>query len=186
MEEHTDEDVALLVQEGEMSAFKELVNRYEPKMMRYAHRFLFGYDDAQDAIQNVFIKAYRNIKSFDSSRRFSPWLYRIAHNEFINFIKKRGREPVTFFDPDTIFPHPISKSRPDQELDDQEIKKAIETSLKKLPIKYREPLILYYFESMDYKQISSIMHIPVATVGIRLRRGKHLLKKIYSAIDPSL
>lgn len=180
MDAQTDEAVALLVQNGDVYAFKELVNRYEPKMLRYARRFLFGYDDAQDAIQEVFIKAYKNIRSFDSSRRFSPWLYRIAHNEFINIIKKRGREPVTFFDPDTIFPHPVSAHPPDKEINEHELHKALETCLEELDVKYREPLILYYFEDMDYKQISSIMHIPVATVGIRLRRGKQLLQNQYT------
>lgn len=182
----TDEAIVLLVQSGDVYAFKELVNRYEPKMMRYARRFLFGYDDAQDAIQEVFIKAYRNIKSFDPTRRFSPWLYRIAHNEFINIIKKRGREPVAFFDPDTIFPHPVSSHPPDKEINEQDLKDALETCLETLDVKYREPLILYYFEDMDYKQISSIMHIPVATVGIRLRRGKKLLQKLYLKNHPSI
>jgi RNA polymerase sigma-70 factor (ECF subfamily) len=186
MDAQTDEAIALRVQNGDLYAFKELVERYEPKMMRYARRFLFGYDDAQDAIQEVFIKAYRNIKSFDSSRRFSPWLYRVAHNEFINIIKKRGREPIAFFDPDTIFPHPVSAHPPDKEINEQELKQALEICLDKLDVKYREPLILYYFEDMDYKQISSIMHIPVATVGIRLRRGRSLLHELYLKTNSSL
>ena len=186
MDEQSDETIALLVQNGDLAAFKTLIDRYDSKMMRYAKRFLFGYDDAQDAIQEVFIKAYRNIKSFDPTRRFSPWLYRVAHNEFINIIKKRGREPIAFFDPDTIFPHPISAHPPDKDINDQELKQALEICLDKLDIKYREPLILYYFEDMDYKQISSIMHIPVATVGIRLRRGKHLLQELYTKTNSSL
>ncbi len=186
MEEQSDEAIALLVQEGDLYAFKELVNRYDSKMLRYARRFLFGYDDAQDAIQEVFIKAYRNIQSFDPSRRFSPWLYRIAHNEFINIIKKRGREPIAFFDPDTIFPHPLSLHPPDKELNEEELQQALNASLDKLDLKYREPLILFYFEGMDYKQISSIMHIPTATVGIRLRRGKRLLYEYYTQTNHSL
>ncbi len=186
MDEQSDEAVAALVQSGDMYAFKELVSRYEPKMMRYAQRFLFGYDDAQDAVQEVFIKAYRNIKSFDPDRRFSPWLYRVAHNQFINIIRKRGREPIAFFDPDTIFPHPVSTHPPDKDLDERELREALESSLDKIDAKYREPLVLFYYEDMDYKQISAIMRIPVATVGIRLRRGKSLLYDAYMKTNHSL
>jgi len=179
METQSDEEVALLVQNGDLSAFRILVDRYNSKMIRYANKFLFGYDDAQDAVQETFIKAYRNIKSFDIERRFSPWLYRIAHNEFINLIKKKGREPLYFFDTDTIFPHPVSSQTPDKEFDEKELHEAIASCLDELDVKYREPFILYYFEDMDYKQISSIMEVPVSTVGIRLKRGKVLLQQLY-------
>ncbi len=184
MDEQSDEAIALLVQAGNISAFKTLVDRYEAKMMRYAKKFLFGYDDAQDALQEIFIKAYRNIKSFDSNRRFSPWLYRIAHNEFINIIKKRGREPVSFFDPDTIFPHPIASQQTDSDIKHQELRQALDLSLNTLPAKYREPLVLFYFEEMDYKQIATIMQIPVSTVGVRIRRGKLLLQHQTKKIFP--
>jgi RNA polymerase sigma-70 factor (ECF subfamily) len=179
MDEQSDEAIVLLVQGGNLSAFKTLIDRYDSKMMRYAKRFLFGYDDAQDALQEIFIKAYRNIKSFDTRRRFSPWLYRIAHNEFINIIKKKGREPLSFFDPDTIFPHPISTHFADTEIKERELRESLEKSLDKLPAKYREPIVLFYFEEMDYKQIATIMQIPISTVGIRIRRGKILLQKIH-------
>lgn len=186
MDERSDETLARLVQDGDESAFKELVERYEPKMMRYAKRFLFGYDDAQDALQAVFIKAYRNIKSFDASRRFSPWLYRIAHNEFINIIKKKGREPIAFFDPDTIFPHPLSRHPADKAINEQEIQHALNSCLNELDAKYREPLVLFYFEELDYKQIAAVLRVPVATVGVRLSRAKRQLQTLYAAKHPSV
>lgn len=179
MEEQTDELIASKVQEGDVHAFGILVNRYAPKMTRYASKFLFGYDDAQDAIQEVFIKAYRNINSFDTDRRFSPWLYRIAHNEFINIIKKKGREPLSILELDTIIPIQSQIFNPEKDFDDRILKETLENNLKKLDPKYREPLVLFYFEGLDYKQISSIMHIPVATIGVRLKRGKETLQKLY-------
>lgn len=178
-EEKTDEEIALSVQKGEKTVFGVLVERYEAKMLRYAKKFLFGYEEAEDIVQEVFIKAYVNIQSFDSHRRFSPWLYRVAHNEFINAIKKKGREPLSFFDPDTLFPHPLSKDRPEQEVNDKELKQMLDRCLNQLDPKYREPLILYFFEDLNYDQISEIMHIPVSTVGVRLKRGKTLLQEIY-------
>lgn len=178
MEEQSDEAIVVAVQNGDMEAFKTLVERYEPKMLRYATRFLFGYEDARDAIQDVFIKAYRNLKSFDASRRFSPWIYRIAHNELINLIKKKGREPLSFFDPDTLFPHPITDSDPREELEKKELIESLDILLGEIDPKYREPLVLYYYENLDYKQIAEIMHIPSSTVGIRLKRGREMLKRL--------
>ena len=173
----TDEAIASSVQDGDTAAFGTLMERYGPKMQRYARRFLFGYEDAEDQVQEVFLKAYANIRSFDASRKFSSWLYRIAHNEFINAIKKRGREPVSFLDPDTLFPHPVAKERADAEADAHETRALLDRGLDKLDPKYREPLVLFHFEEMDYREIADILRIPVATVGVRLNRGRAALKK---------
>ena len=177
----TDEAVAKRVQAGEVAQFGILVERFEAKMRRYAKKFLFGYMDAEDVVQEVFLKAFANIQSFDATRSFSSWIYRIAHNEFINAIKKRGREPLSFFDPDTLFPHPSVSDNTDRELDQGLLKRTLDACLEQLDAKYREPLVLYFFEDMDYEGISQIMHIPVSTVGVRLARGKQMLKKIYTA-----
>ena len=175
--ELSDEKIAESIQTGNMDDFAELVLRYEAKMLRYARKFLFSSHDAQDLVQDVFIKAYVNIQSFDISKKFSSWIYRIAHNEFINAIKKKSRMPLNFFDPDVIFPHPVAKENPERDSDRREIAEMIEKSLSNINIKYREPLILYYLEELSYKEISDIMRVPTATVGVRLRRGKELVKK---------
>lgn len=178
MSDKTDEIIAKEAQMGDTQAFGELVERYEAKLLRYAKRFLFGYTDAEDVVQEVFVKAYVNIQGFDASRSFGAWIYRIAHNEFINAIRKKGREPLSFFDPDTLFPHPIAKETADKEVKSNELKHMLDGALNKLDAKYREPLVLYYYEDMDYAEIAEVMRIPASTVGIRLRRGKVLLQKV--------
>lgn len=175
----TDEEIAVLVQGGNIEVFAELVSRYEDKLSRYARKFLFDDEDAKDLVQDVFIKAYANIQSFEARQRFSPWIYRIAHNEFINAIKKRTRrETVSIFDFDLLLPHPVAKERADSEAERQELKRILDRSLEKIDIKYKEPLVLYYFEEMNYTEIAEILHIPVSTVGVRLQRGKVQLKKL--------
>ena len=174
----TDEAIALEVQKNNAPAFGVLVERYEEKISRYGRRFFRSGDDVKDLVQDVFLKAYTNIQSFDATRRFSPWIYRIAHNEFVNAIRKRsGKETVSMFDLDILFPHPVAKETADEKANRTELKKTLDRHLTELRPKYREPLILYYYEDMDYKEIADILQIPISTVGIRLRRGKGMLQK---------
>ncbi len=178
MKEKTDEELAQLTQQKKKEAFGVLVTRYEEKLLRYGKRFLFNYESIEDAVQNVFIKTYRNIQSFDNSKKFSSWIYRIAHNEFVNIIKRSKKESFLFFDADTILSFP-GKDNILKEIETKEEKKYLEQYLNKLKTKYREPLILYYFEDKNYEDISEILEIPISTVGIRLKRGRNQIKKFY-------
>ena len=177
-----DEKIVRQVQSGELESFGILVERYETKMLRYGRKFLFNYHDIEDLVQEVFIKAYTNIQSFDASRKFSAWLYRIAHNEFINAIKKKGKEAVPFFDLDILLPRLVSKEDADKKINQRELRQMLDSCLSKLDAKYREPLILYYFEELSYQEIADILRIPIATVGIRLRRGRQNMKSLYQKL----
>ena len=172
----SDEEVAHRVQQGDSDAFGILIDRYEVKLKRYAKKFLLFEENATDIVQDVFIKTYSNMQSFNTEKRFSPWIYRIAHNAFINEIKRREKAPGSFFDPDTIFPHPSAEEETNSLAEENELKERMQTSLSNLPTKYREPLVLHYFEHMSYKEISEILRIPVSTVGVRITRGKRKLE----------
>ena len=173
----SDEEIAKLVQTGDKAAFGELVDRYEAKLARYARKFLANRDDVNDLVQEVFIKAYCNIQSFDASRRFSPWIYRIAHNEFVNALKKLRRNALSFIDFDLFFPRLAAKETADFEANKNDLRQTLDQYLNRLDAKYREPLVLYYFQDLSYKEIADILHIPAATVGVRLQRGKAMLRK---------
>ena len=178
MTNETDEMIATRVQAGDSDAFAMLVERYEDKLMRYARKFLRDPDDAKDIVQDVFIKSYENIQSFDVTRRFSPWIYRIAHNEFVNAIKKRARGPVLGIDFDVVFPHLTAVESADDAALERDMKNILEQCLDELDPKYREPLVLYYFEELSYKDMADILRIPMSTVGVRLTRGKSQLQKL--------
>ncbi|HVM73338.1 MAG TPA: RNA polymerase sigma factor [Candidatus Paceibacterota bacterium] len=182
MDGETDEAIALRVQAGDGDAFGTLIERYQAKLMRYARKFLLDPDDATDIVQDIFIKSYQNIQSFDASRRFSPWVYRIAHNEFVNALKKRiSRRTVFTIDFDTLFPHLVAPDTSDSAAMERDTRAALDQYLDQVGPKYREPLVLYYLEGMDYKEISEILQIPVSTVGVRLARGRAALQKIAAA-----
>ena len=85
--------------------------------------------------------------------------------------------PLSFFEPDTLLFHAVKDDRTQEELVRQDSRQLLEKCLDKLDPKYREPLVLYYFEEKDYKEIADIMRIPVSTVGVRLKRGRQSMKK---------
>lgn len=178
-EAETDELVVARVQGGDTEAFGELVARYEAKLLRYGRKFLARDEDRQDIVQDVFINAYQNIQSFDTAQRFSPWMYRIAHNAFVNEIRKNERRPLLPFDFDTIIPHTAYEDPAESERDQKDMRAYLEKGLSKIPSKYREVLILHYFEDMAYKDIADILQVPQGTVGIRLKRAKEALRGQY-------
>ncbi len=178
--EQTDEEIAREVQKGKADAFGVLVLRYQPKLSRYARKFLFRDDDIADLVQDTFIKAYTNIQSFDPDRRFSPWIYRIAHNIFVNAGRDSAKDRANFslFDVDVLFAHPIAAEKTDDRVKREEMKQMLDSSLGSIEAKYREPLVLYYFEDLDYKTISQVLKVPLSTVATRIKRGKSMLEKI--------
>jgi len=176
MNQMTDEEIASKVQTGDTESFGIIVERYAPKITRYARKFLSHIQDIEDLVQEVFLKAYANILSYDAKMKFSPWLYRIAHNEFVNALKKKTRLPLPLFELDVLFPHLPAKETADSETNEREIKLMLKDYLDQISPKYREVLVLYYFQELDYQEIAEILHIPVSTVGVRLNRAKFILK----------
>ncbi|MCE9643936.1 RNA polymerase sigma factor [Candidatus Parcubacteria bacterium] len=176
VEAFTDEKIAEMVQQGDREAFGILVDRFEQKLTRYGRRFLSRKEDIQDIVQDVFVSVYQNIQSYDSTQRFNPWIYRVAHNAFVNALRKNERSPL-LVDFDTFIPHPAYEDPTESEREQEEMRGLIDRGLEKLSPKYREVLVLHYFEDMAYKDIAEILEVPTGTVGIRLKRAKEMLKK---------
>jgi RNA polymerase sigma-70 factor, ECF subfamily len=177
--EKTDEEIVKLIQENDdKELFGFLIDRYDKKIISYGRKFLKDKQDIEDIVQNIFIKVFVNIQSFDLDKKFSSWIYRIAHNEFVNELRKNQRKFFSL-DFDLFLPRFGTDENFDNkidEIDKGEFHELLEKKLYELDIKYREALILYFYEEMSYKEISEIMQIPVSTVGIRINRAKKILK----------
>jgi RNA polymerase sigma-70 factor (ECF subfamily) len=179
LRELTDEEVVVLVQNGNKDAYGEVLNRFEPKIKKYAYRFFRDKEEITDMVQDVFIKAYINLQSYNSTMRFNPWIYRIAHNEFVNKIAWKSIRKLVPIDSDELIP--LAISAPEDVMRDalqEDEKRIMEEYLSQLDDKYKTPIILFYYQDLSYEEISDVLQIPPNTVGVRIKRGKDRLKAI--------
>jgi RNA polymerase sigma-70 factor (ECF subfamily) len=179
-EKESDETLAARVA-NDRDVFGELITRYEQPLSRYMRRLgVANSEDRADVLQNTFIKAYRNINSFDPSLSFSAWIYRIAHNESISFFRSKNSRPEGHLvdDGEEI----LNLLHDDTDiiaLTEQGIQhKEILQALEKIDQKYRDAIILRYFEELDYSEISDILEIPPGSVATLLHRAKKQLKEL--------
>jgi len=176
----TDEQLVVLSLANQQY-FTYIVERYQDKLARYISRITnVSKEETEDILQDVFIKVYENLNGFDTSLKFSSWIYRITHNEVINrFRKKQARPQKISLDSDLdIFESLASDTDIAQDLNIEEQAEIIKKTLNKLDIHYKEILILKYFEGKSYKEISDILKKPVNTVGTILHRARKQFKDI--------
>lgn len=165
----------------ERSSFGNLVERYEARLTRYISRLgVLDPDDRADVLQDIFIKVYRNLNSFDQNLSFSTWIYRIAHNEAVSWYRKLKARPEGYLvaEGDDIVKLVATDSADIEAIFDQNVNKGLLLqALEQLDHKYREVLILRYFEHLEYEDISDILQVPTGTVGTWVARAKKQLKQ---------
>ncbi len=173
----SDQDIVKLVTTKDKQLYSHIISRYQDKLLRYVN-YLTGHDfSTQDIVQETFIKAYVNLNGFNLKKKFSSWIYRIAHNLTMDSYKKYKKEMPLLEDLE------IDSG---QDLEDDaiklELKKHTHHCLSLIPIMYREPLSLYFLEEKSYQEISDILRLPIGTIGTRINRAKILMKQICQKI----
>lgn len=184
-DEKTDEElVGLTLRDQDF--FSCLVDRYTGKLTRYIMRISAATkEDAEDLLQEVFVKAYRNLHDFDQSLKFSSWIYRIAHNQVISqWRKMKSRPQVIKFEADEDFLKFIASDADlagdtERKFEAEEVRKQIG----KLDEKYQTVLVLKFLEGKDYKEISDILQKPLGTVATLINRAKKQLKRLINEED---
>lgn len=169
----------------ERAFFGNLVERYETKLERYIMRLgVRDVDDRADVLQEIFIKVYRNLNSFDQSLSFSSWIYRIAHNEAISWYRRQKARPEGYLvaEGDEIVKLISDEEAGAEENFDKQIdKNLLLKALEKIDDKYRDVLVLRYFEGLEYEDIADVLKVPTGTVGTYVHRGKKQLREVLSA-----
>mgnify|MGYP003877808481 CR=1 FL=1 len=162
--------------------FIYVVKRYKEKLYRYIMRISdFSPEEAEDVLQDVFLKVYLNLNEFDTGLKFSSWIYRIAHNQVINeFRKKKARPQHNAIDLDDDMARQIASNLDiEKETDQIILKESIVRTLRELDAKYREVMVLRFLEEKSYEEISDIIKRPSGTVSSLLNQAKKEFKKVY-------
>ncbi len=179
-DKYTDSDLVNLTLE-KSEFFRFIISRYQDKFLKYVFRRVkMTREDAEDLVQDIFIKIYLNLRDFDSGLKFSSWGYRIAHNETISWYRKKSIRPqLNFEDYEDDNLLNIFKDETDVEksFENNEIKKHIKIAIEKLDEKYKEVIVLRFIEEKDYTEISDILQIPTGTVSTLISRGKKEMQK---------
>ncbi len=182
------EEDAVLVRaclDRDASAFNILLDRYKDRIFTFILRLVRNPADAEDLAQDTFIKAFRKLASYDTSRPMLTWLFRIAHNTVIDF-KRKQRGKVVSLDADE---EPMQIREPGPSLEEAAVSRhegeLVDRMLAALPDAYRETLILRHKEGMDVAEIARALEVPVGTIKARLSRARGILKESYIRMQPN-
>lgn len=158
--------------QGEKEHFRVLVERYQGAVWSLGMGFFRNAEDTRDFVQDVFLKVFRSLGSFEGRARFSTWLYRIAYNTAINSVKRRKEYQSLSGDfdiPDGDTPERHAMRRAGKE--------AVQEALKELPERYRVCVDLFFFHDLPYPEIETITGFPVNTIKSHVFRAKALLRQ---------
>lgn len=165
----------------EVDYFTCLYERYEGQLLRYVKRMGgLTNEEAEDVLQEAFLKIWKNLNAFDPSLKLSSWLYRIVHNQAISFLRNKksfGKAQKEEFD-DKRFAGIADEGPAGSQEVLEETDQHIHEILGQLPLKYKEVLVLKFLENMSYEEISDVLKIPEGTVATRINRAKKAFREI--------
>jgi RNA polymerase sigma-70 factor, ECF subfamily len=173
MQNLCDEELVVLVKQGEIAAYEILVKRYQRKLLGFAYHVTRGARVAEDAVQDAMLAVYKNIEKIDTKRKFSTYIFEITKNKAIDYLRKIHHEvtleeTVAIDEEEDIY----------EKIAAHENAKKVNDALSILGVKYREILRLYYFEDLSYEEIARKKSMSINTVRTHLRRGKEKLKSV--------
>lgn len=160
-----DADLIERTRKGDVESFNILVSRWEKRVYNYLLRILSNREDALDLSQDVFLKAYQNIRKLEDTTRFGPWLFRIAHNEAYSLFRKRKPEDEL-----------TGVERPHDSAYPVELRLAASAALDKLSPEQREAVVLKIYQGFKFEEMAQVLDCPVSTVKSRLYTALELLK----------
>lgn len=172
-----------LSRNGDRKAFEELVDMYKDKIFHLGYRMLGHSSEAEDIVQETFLRVYSNLNRYDEAQKFSTWIYRIATNLCIDRLRKR--KPSYSLDAempdgegaDWYSMLPADQETPEEEFILSETQRHIRKAIDTLPSKYKSVVVLRYLHDMSLQEISEVLKMPVTTVKTRVHRGREFLRK---------
>jgi RNA polymerase sigma-70 factor, ECF subfamily len=179
----TDGELIGTVLSGREDGFEELVRRYQRPITNYVYRMLGNYDASLDVTQEIFIKVYNSMARYSAEYKFSTWLYKIAHNAAIDYLRRNSNhaQSLEVENEDGTFQVQYESKRlsPEQEREHSEWREEIETVVKRLPSGYRELILLRHANDLSYDEIAEVTNLPLGTVKNRLFRAREMMREIF-------
>jgi RNA polymerase sigma factor (sigma-70 family) len=178
----TDEEIVRRVLAGDKRAFGELVDRHKDRAMTLALRMLKHHEEAEEALQDAFVRAFNALPRFEWKASFTTWLYRIVYNVCATALAKRSDAVHISLDQndEQFYDLPSEEPAPDTAFEIREIRDAVAEEIERLPGSYAGILTLFFVNDQSYEQIVEVTGLPLATVKVRLFRGRLLLKEAIS------
>ncbi|HCK99291.1 MAG TPA: RNA polymerase subunit sigma-24 [Candidatus Marinimicrobia bacterium] len=177
----SDEELIRRFQAGDEAAFEEIVHRYSNRLMNFAYRFVFDMEEAEDIVQDTFLKVYQNRFAYKEIAKFSTWIYTITANLSKTILRKRRNRKLFSFsrlgpnDKDMDYP---SKDRtPLSHIEEKFNKHTIQKAILRLPEHFRTTIILRDIQELSYEEISNIINAPLGTVKSRINRARLRLQE---------
>ncbi|WP_298820896.1 RNA polymerase sigma factor [Chloroflexus sp.] len=164
---------------GDQSACATIVQRYTGVLYNQAYRMLGDPYEAEDAVQEVFLRAFRNLKSYDSSRRLVTWLLTIGSNYCIDRLRRRRFNWLTL--EDVAFWLPSTQPGPERSMMQRASREIVQRALQQLPEIYRAVTVLRYWHDLSYDEIGAVLDLTEATVKTRLHRARKMLQEALAA-----
>ncbi|MBI1311291.1 sigma-70 family RNA polymerase sigma factor [bacterium] len=171
-----------LARDGNSSAFGELVQRYEGRLMRVISRFINDQETIEDIAQDVFLRVFRRLELFDPSRRFGPWLFQIGVNMTLDYLRKTQRRIrwSLFSQTQREDTRCLEPGTPDPR-DEIDLSQEVRLVLEQIPEKYRTVLILRDLENFSTSEIAAILKRKEATIRWRLAEARSKFQKLWTA-----
>lgn len=160
---------------GEIEAFELLVRDLQHRLFRFIVALTGNTDDAEDALQETLLRAYRSLHTYRAAASFSTWVHGIALNVTRNWIRSQSRASSERIGARLVAAGIECGPEPDREIIDREKQRVLRDALLQLPEHYREALLLRHYQDMAYEEIAQVLAVPVGTVRSRLAQGRKLL-----------
>jgi RNA polymerase sigma-70 factor (ECF subfamily) len=177
----SDEQLIARFQLGDVQAYDILVRRYKDQLLNFVFRFVGNRTDAEDIVQETFLRVYRNKHMYKEIAKFSTWVYTIAGNLAKTELRRRKRHKIfsvsNFINEERDFDIPDREHSPERKVDSSIQENYIQKAIEKLPIKFKEVIILRDIQGFAYEEISQILDIPLGTVKSRVNRGRLKLQE---------
>jgi len=184
MEKHSDQQLISAYLKGDEKSLEVLIKRYLKQIYGFTYKYVRDAQNAEDITQEVFVKVWKNIRKFNKQKDFKPWIYAIAKNTSLDFLKKK--KPLLFSEMENgknAFVENIRDKSllPDKIAEQLDINKILISEMNKLSAKYRLVLSLYYNDCFNFREIAKILGESLNTVKSRHRRGLILLRELISS-----